>query len=262
MYLFRRGRLCGWRIISDVLKGDRMGVAGDAPNEKKSASWQRRRFVVDPLFQWKYTGLAVGSVFAVSLVTSAMLFATLHQQARLRMLAPDGGNAWANTLMLMGAATIFSTGLCLAFGVWAMKLTHRVSGPLYLMGQQLSELASGRFPKQRPLRASDEFKCFYDEFWATMNQLRGRERDAYLALDRALAAAKRAVHADDMSRDIALAEIIRQLQGLRADSAELLGCDPTIESTSQSAATPVSAPLSKESVVTEEVAAEPVVLSV
>ncbi len=204
-----------------------MGVEGDARDKRTGSRWQRRRFLVDPLFQWKYTGLAVASVFVVSLVTSAMLFGTLHEQARLRMLSPEGGNAWANTLLLLGAATVFSAGLCLAFGVWAMKLTHRVSGPLYLMGQQLASLSEGRFPKRRKLRAHDEFQCFYDDFWATMDALRGRERDSLIALERALASAKGAVRGDEQSRDIALAEIVRQLEVLRNESAALLGCDQT-----------------------------------
>lgn len=224
-----------------------MGVEGDTQDRRTGKRWHRRHFVVDPLFQWKYTGLAVASVFAVSLLTSAMLFGTLHQQARLRMLAPEGGNAWANTLLLLGAATVFSTGLCLAFGVWAMKLTHRVSGPLYLVGQQLSELSEGRYPKRRALRAGDEFHNFYDDFWSTMDALRGRERDSLIALDRALVAAKNAVDGDEQSRDIALADIVRRLEVLRDESASLLGSDPVTELSATSARAVPQAPKTSDS---------------
>jgi len=53
-------------------------------------------------------------------------------------------------------------GLVLYF--YLMKLTYRISGPIYVMSQHMREIINGQKPEKRPLREKDEFSEFYEEF--------------------------------------------------------------------------------------------------
>jgi hypothetical protein len=45
-----------------------------------------------------------------------------------------------------------------------IRLSHRITGPIYVMTGYLRELRGGGEPRMRPLRKRDEFKEFYEEF--------------------------------------------------------------------------------------------------
>ncbi len=45
-----------------------------------------------------------------------------------------------------------------------IRLSHRITGPIYVLTTYLRELREGREPHVRPLRKHDEFKDFYREF--------------------------------------------------------------------------------------------------
>ncbi|MCX7679897.1 MAG: hypothetical protein N2316_11870 [Spirochaetes bacterium] len=53
----------------------------------------------------------------------------------------------------------------------AISLTHRISGPIYVMSQYLKDLRKGKELRFRPLRKSDEFQDFYKEFCETINHI-------------------------------------------------------------------------------------------
>ena len=53
----------------------------------------------------------------------------------------------------------------------SISLTHRISGPMYVMSKYLKELREGKDICMRPLRKGDEFQNFYNEFCATVNHL-------------------------------------------------------------------------------------------
>ena len=53
----------------------------------------------------------------------------------------------------------------------SISLTHRISGPMYVMSKYLKELREGKNVCMRPLRKGDEFQDFYNEFCSTINHL-------------------------------------------------------------------------------------------
>jgi hypothetical protein len=69
-------------------------------------------------------------------------------------------------------------GLALAF--WGLVVTHRVSGPLYVLARYLRELSEGRYPDLRPLRRHDELQDFFAAFEDAIHHLRDRD-EALLA---------------------------------------------------------------------------------
>lgn len=58
------------------------------------------------------------------------------------------------------------TGILLGFGLFAylIRLTGRISGPLYVLKQHMHDIMNGREPNLHVLRKNDEFQDFYREF--------------------------------------------------------------------------------------------------
>lgn len=52
-------------------------------------------------------------------------------------------------------------------------ITHRISGPVYVMTRYLQEIRKGKIPQFRPLRKKDEMQDFYRELSMTINHLTG-----------------------------------------------------------------------------------------
>jgi nitrogen fixation/metabolism regulation signal transduction histidine kinase len=58
----------------------------------------------------------------------------------------------------------------------ALFLTHKISGPMFVMMSHLRNLKEGKNPDIRPLRKNDEFKEFYAEFCDMLEMLSKREK--------------------------------------------------------------------------------------
>jgi signal transduction histidine kinase len=43
-----------------------------------------------------------------------------------------------------------------------IRLTHKISGPIYVMSNYITEILNGMTPVIRPLRSGDQLKDFYD----------------------------------------------------------------------------------------------------
>jgi hypothetical protein len=55
-------------------------------------------------------------------------------------------------------------------------ITHRISGPLYVMSKYLKEIREGKNPVARPLRQKDELKQFHAELKETIEYLMKKNR--------------------------------------------------------------------------------------
>jgi methyl-accepting chemotaxis protein len=58
------------------------------------------------------------------------------------------------------------TGILLGIGlfVYLIRLTNRISGPLYVLTQHMNDIMKGKKPNLRALRKNDEFQDFYHQF--------------------------------------------------------------------------------------------------
>lgn len=61
--------------------------------------------------------------------------------------------------------------------IFAVRLTHKISGPIYVMTQHLRMIKNGETPYWRPLRNNDQFKDFYREMREAFEYINGAERD-------------------------------------------------------------------------------------
>ena len=148
---------------------------------------RRRSYLVDRGFQIKYAivmavaGLAVAAVFGLWLHQA-------HVQATA-LLAPDGETralVERSDRLLLAAFAAIAVLLAAALGLLGVIITHRVAGPVFVMGHYLRVLAEGRFPRMRTLRRSDELKEFFRTFIDAVDMIKLREARHTAVLEDAL----------------------------------------------------------------------------
>ena len=195
-------------------------------NQKATASHRRRNrrrnYLINPAFQWKHAGMIMLCVFVVSSLLSTMLYGVLHHQARLRSMHPETYQAEVSLVILFSALLLAAVAAA-GVGTWWIILSHRICGPLSVMGGWLAELGRGSYPHLRPLRRKDEFKDFYAILSETINSLKAR-REAELSRFRAVLAETRSV-ADGDERQLrdALESVNAQLESWCQDTSRSLG---------------------------------------
>jgi hypothetical protein len=144
-------------------------------------------YLVDRAFQLKYTlllmvaGLAVAFAFGLWLWQShlqATELVALDPTLRPVLEAGDRQLVW----VLVGIAVLMSAAL----GLVGLVVTHRVAGPLFVMGHYLSVMSRGRFPRMRTLRRRDELKTFFRLFLDAVEALKSREANHAAVLEEAV----------------------------------------------------------------------------
>lgn len=183
---------------------------------------RRRTYVINPTFQWKYAVTIAVVVFLISIVISSVLYGVLHHQARLRLMHPGSYTARV-TLVMFVFASVLSLVTAGGVGLWAVVVTHRICGPLFVVERYVAQLAEGRIPEPRALRRKDEFKCFYATFARAMESMRERKREECAVLTEVLTTARSALDADDYARKDALRSIAAHIQALRDAASESVG---------------------------------------
>ncbi len=151
------------------------------------ATTARRRFLIDRGFQLKYAlvmalaGLLVAGVFGLWIhEVHAQAIALMSPDAETRVLIERSDK------LLLAAFAGIALLLAAALGLLGVVITHRVAGPVFVMGHYLSVLAQGRFPRMRTLRRSDELKTFFRVFIDAVEAMKKREAKHVAMLEDAL----------------------------------------------------------------------------
>lgn len=136
----------------------------------------RRHYLLDRGFQLKYAllmaaaGLVVAVVFGMWLHQShAQVVALVAQDPDTRALVER-----SDRFLIIAFAGIAAL-LAAALGLLGVVITHRVAGPVFVMGHYLSVMAQGRFPRMRTLRRGDELKNLFRIFLDAVERLKARE---------------------------------------------------------------------------------------
>jgi hypothetical protein len=151
-----------------------MAEASAAPAAKSEG--HRRHYLVDRGFQLKYALLMALSGVVVAAVFGLWLHQA-HAQATA-LLAPDAETralVERSDRLLLVAFAVIAALLAAALGLLGVVITHRVAGPVFVMGHYLQVLAEGRFPRMRTLRRSDELKGFFRIFIDAVEAMKLRE---------------------------------------------------------------------------------------
>ena len=180
----------------------------------------RRVYLVDRTFQLKYSLMLAAAGLVVPLVFGLWMWQAHLQTTEILVVDPELrplAQAIDRQLLLVlaGIAVLMSAAL----GLLGLLVTHRVAGPIFVMGHYMQVLSQGRFPRMRTLRRHDELKSFFHLFLQAVATLKEREaRHAALleeaagrmreAMDRApeLSAAMESLEAAARERRLALAQ--------------------------------------------------------
>lgn len=186
---------------------------------------RRRNFIVNAPFQWKYTLIIATSVFIVASLMGLSLFGILHQQARDRVLFPGTMDTASNSSLILLYAVGFSVVVVGAMVSWGILMTHRISGPAFLLEQNIRALGEGRFPRRRPLRKRDEFKELHRTFWRAADSIKTRQQAHMAVLTELLETVRDASIVGGDRAQEALREVADSIEQLRRSIAEPLGED-------------------------------------
>lgn len=186
---------------------------------------QRRTYIVDRAFQWKYTGMLVASVFLISALLSEVLYGVLLGQARARLVHPIPTHPWENTYSIVLAGLVFAIVPAAAMALGCIILTNRICGPLRVIRNQLLEIAKGRLPTKRAFRAKDEFKELHKAFWSAIETLRIKKQLELDRLTEAIQSLESTAQDGGQKQAAQLKAISAQLEVLRHDAAEALSTD-------------------------------------
>lgn len=158
---------------------------------RKNRRWNN--LLLDRRFQLKYTAMIVGVASVVSLVLGVFLLRTVNESSRMlkleaefdavlqsQLAESDARVAWA----LAGAFLAFN----LVLAALAVMITHRMAGPIFVMGRYIRELGRGRLPRVRKLRKGDEFVDLVEAMSQAVAELEARTRTELATIDKALEA--------------------------------------------------------------------------
>ncbi len=186
-----------------------------------AATHQRRVYLVDRAFQLKYTLLLVLVGMVVALTFGLWIWQAHLQVSELAAVDPairpliEASDR--NLLIVFLGIAVLMAG---ALGLVGILVTHRVAGPIFVMGHYMSVLAQGRYPRMRTLRQRDELKGFFRNFLEAVATLKQREASHAAVLEDAVARMRAAA-----SRVPELTPAIDALEAAARDRRQALAAD-------------------------------------
>jgi len=139
--------------------------------EQTKVKNRRRSYFVNPAFQWKYAITLGFAVYLTTTILCCILYATLFEETRQRVINPLGANFNAGATILLAAFlfAVLTAGTVVALGVIT---SHRICGPLFVLEGYFRQIAAGKVPSPRALRKKDEFKEVFASFVQATERMR------------------------------------------------------------------------------------------
>ena len=186
-------------------------------------SYARRTFLIDRAFQLKYTGILVLVGASLSILFGALMYQA-HVDATKLMGLPEGFESQvhdrydSHLLYIVGGITLAMTA---ALGLFGVLVTHRVAGPVYVIGRYLDSVGKGPLPTPRPLRSTDELQGFFQSFQGALERLRTADTQDLAAVEQVIAALDQYGKRSEEAA-VALAPVMVPLQAIRDRKREAL----------------------------------------
>jgi hypothetical protein len=166
-----------------------------------------RNYLLDPVFQLKYTAMVVGVTVVVAGVLGRVAYSYSTGQTQMlamNKLEAKGGEVDAQFMKDLErygqeadrkVAFGIAAGvllLAIALGITGIVVTHRLVGPAYRLKILLREVRGGRLRVEGRLRKHDELQDLFEEFSAMVVSLRAAQERDIAVIDEAIAQAKQA----------------------------------------------------------------------
>jgi methyl-accepting chemotaxis protein len=140
--------------------------------------------VVDRRFQFKYTAIIISIAAIVSIILGYLLWKSYAEMNAILKLSATISDDIAKKINADDARFVFQISIAfllvevIVLGIMGIVITHRITGPVFVVSRHLETLRDGSYPTLRPLRANDEFQGFFDAFSDTIKELRHRDESA------------------------------------------------------------------------------------
>lgn len=121
--------------------------------------FRRSRLLVDRPLQWSLCAHALGiGVFAIAAVMLGLFLPPLWQLVRGADDDPERASAATVMLYMHEQFWLLAAGSLAVVAVWALRLSHRIAGPMVRFKRNLRLLAEGRLPPPLRTRRRDYLK--------------------------------------------------------------------------------------------------------
>jgi hypothetical protein len=192
-----------------------------------------RNYIIDSRLQLRYIGVVTLLSTAISTLLGWIIWSQRSQASRtiirsleaVDWLGPEQKadiiqHLTGSDLTVLLRMGLVCGGLIVVLSVFLVVMTHKVAGPLYVIGNYFDALAAGRLPLVHNLRRGDEFQSFHKKFKDMCNKLRlGAEQDIEVA-----GAFLRACKAANVDESGAVGHGLEELRRrVREKEASLLG---------------------------------------
>ncbi len=144
----------------------------------------RRIFIINPEFQYKFCLIICGIVFLVSLLYPVVVYDLIHMletnyqeiQASLPAGSPQINfeELYKGTMFIL--FLIIAAVLCLTF-VASILISHKIAGPMYKMTMFLRSIREGGAIHELTFRDGDQFEEVAEELNETLEYLTNRDED-------------------------------------------------------------------------------------
>src|SRR5437870_4799121 len=125
-------------------------AAASSPPKSVKPPYHRRSYLIDRPFQLKYTLMLMAIGGGLSVLFGYMMYdahvqttQVLEIDAALKPLVQNADRRLVFFFLGIAGLMIASLGLV------GVMMTHRVSGPIYVMSHYMAALAEGRYPRMR-----------------------------------------------------------------------------------------------------------------
>jgi nitrogen fixation/metabolism regulation signal transduction histidine kinase len=159
--------------------------------EEKPPPLYRRKYLLNPRFQLKYTFMFIALAAVVAGALGTRLYSTVRENSQLIAMDDSEANATVQTQLneqdrkVLYEIFAWLAGLVGAIAVMGILITHKVAGPALVLTRNLRELADGRMPRLRPLRKNDELLDLFEALHAAVTRIEQEAKEEAELLDQA-----------------------------------------------------------------------------
>jgi methyl-accepting chemotaxis protein len=149
-----------------------------------------RNYIVDKDLQLRYIGLVTLISAGVSALLGWLIYSQRSQASQtivksletadflgVEQKAEIVQHLTSSDMSVVLRMGLVCAGLIVVLSMFLVVMTHKVAGPLHVIGGYFDQLTAGKLPLVHNLRRGDEFKVFHKKFKDMCNVLRQRAEE-------------------------------------------------------------------------------------
>lgn len=146
----------------------------------------RRIILINRTIQLKYFTIFAFIGGGLATLFGFVILMVVHQSDVQQGFAAEGSSMMHASQGLFWWFVLAVILISALLGLSGLLVTHRIAGPVFVMGRAMDALTAGKYPKLRPLRQSDDLTDLYGSFRALIDALVKNDRDEIATIEKAL----------------------------------------------------------------------------